>query len=159
MRNGRPPVTAYRILSELREKQEKDPLASFVYADPQDRPDYAALDRPVLEEVLKQPSLQLPFRDTRIYLEFELRRAGRHRTWWIPEAGSNVRILQVNKFYGPRGGTERVLYDLEDGLRERGHEIGLPQAMQPARHQVVHQVVAAGDLGEDLVDEALAGAL
>jgi hypothetical protein len=64
----KPPVTAYRILNELREKQEKDPLASFVYADPQDRPDFAALDRPVLEEVLNQPSLQLPFRDTRIYL-------------------------------------------------------------------------------------------
>ena len=64
----KPPVTAYRILNELREKQQKDPLASFVYADPQDRPDYAALDRPVLEEVLNQPSLQLPFRDTRIYL-------------------------------------------------------------------------------------------
>ena len=64
----KPPVTAHRILNELREKQENDPLASIVYTDPQDRPDYAALDRPVLEEVLKQPSLQLPFRDTRIYL-------------------------------------------------------------------------------------------
>lgn len=36
-----------------------------------------------------------------------------------------MRILQVNKFYDPRGGTERVLYDLEDGLRERGHEVGV----------------------------------
>lgn len=36
-----------------------------------------------------------------------------------------MRILQVNKFYDPRGGTERVLYDLEDGLRERGHEVGI----------------------------------
>jgi glycosyltransferase involved in cell wall biosynthesis len=34
-------------------------------------------------------------------------------------------VLQVNKFYGPRGGTERVLFDLEDGLRQRGHEVGI----------------------------------
>lgn len=39
--------------------------------------------------------------------------------------GQRVRILQVNKFYDPRGGTERVLYDLEDGLRARGHEVGI----------------------------------
>lgn len=36
-----------------------------------------------------------------------------------------MRILQVNKFYDPRGGTERVLFDLEDGLRDRGHEVGI----------------------------------
>ena len=36
-----------------------------------------------------------------------------------------MRILQVNKFYDPRGGTERVLFDLEDGLRERGHEVAV----------------------------------
>lgn len=36
-----------------------------------------------------------------------------------------MRILQVNKFYDPRGGTERVLFDLEDGLRARGHEVGI----------------------------------
>lgn len=39
--------------------------------------------------------------------------------------GQRVRVLQVNKFYDPRGGTERVLYDLEDGLRERGIEVGV----------------------------------
>ena len=36
-----------------------------------------------------------------------------------------MRILQVNKFYDPRGGTERVLFDLEDGLRARGHEVAV----------------------------------
>jgi len=36
-----------------------------------------------------------------------------------------VRILQVNKFYDPRGGTERVLFDLEDGLRARGHDVAV----------------------------------
>ena len=35
-------------------------------------------------------------------------------------------------------------------------EVVLPQPVQAARHQVVHQVVALGDGGEDLVDEALA---
>ena len=34
-------------------------------------------------------------------------------------------MLQVNKFYDPRGGTERVLFDLEDGLRALGHEVGI----------------------------------
>ena len=42
-----------------------------------------------------------------------------------------VRILQVNKFYDARGGSERVLYDLEDGLRERGHEVGVFSAEHP----------------------------
>jgi glycosyltransferase involved in cell wall biosynthesis len=42
-----------------------------------------------------------------------------------------VRILQVNKFYDARGGSERVLYDLEDGLRERGHDVGVFSAEHP----------------------------
>ena len=42
-----------------------------------------------------------------------------------------MRILQVNKFYDLRGGTERVLYDLEDGLRGRGHEVGVFSAEHP----------------------------
>ncbi len=33
-----------------------------------------------------------------------------------------MRILLVNKFYDLRGGTERVLFDLEEALREDGHE-------------------------------------
>lgn len=36
-----------------------------------------------------------------------------------------VRVLLVNKFYDLRGGTERVLFDLEEGLRERGHEVAV----------------------------------
>ena len=39
------------------------------------------------------------------------------------------------------------------------HEIVLPQAVQAARHQIVHLVVAFRDLGEDLVDQALLFAL
>ncbi len=35
-------------------------------------------------------------------------------------------------------------------------EVVLPEPMQPARHDVVHHVVAIGDAGEDLIDEALA---
>ena len=47
-----------------------------------------------------------------------------------------------------------------EGLRsarriEHGDEIVLPQPVQAARHQIVHLVVAFGDLGEDLVDQAL----
>lgn len=42
-----------------------------------------------------------------------------------------MRILQVNKFYDPRGGTERVLYDLEDGLRARGHTVGVFSCAHP----------------------------
>ena len=63
-----PSINAYRILSDLREKQEADPLASSVAVDPRHQPDYFARARPVLEEVINEPSLQLPFRDTRIYL-------------------------------------------------------------------------------------------
>lgn len=46
-----------------------------------------------------------------------------------------VRVLQVNKFYDPRGGTERVLYDLEDGLREAGHEVGVFACAHPANRR------------------------
>ena len=63
-----PPVTAHRILNQLRENQSRDPVASFSYAEPEARPDYHTFDRPLLEDVLNEPSLQLPFRDTRIYL-------------------------------------------------------------------------------------------
>lgn len=36
-----------------------------------------------------------------------------------------MRVLQVNKFYDLRGGTERILFDLESGLRGRGHEVAV----------------------------------
>lgn len=42
-----------------------------------------------------------------------------------------MRILQVNKFYDPRGGAERILFDLEDGLRERGHELAVFATADP----------------------------
>ena len=63
-----PRITAYRILDDLRRKQEKDPLASRQTADPAEGRDYFVRQQPVLEDVLNPPSLQLPFRDTRIYL-------------------------------------------------------------------------------------------
>jgi glycosyltransferase involved in cell wall biosynthesis len=55
---------------------------------------------------------------------------------WIGLSGrsTNVRILQVNKFYDLRGGAERVLFDLEEGLRMRGHEV-VPFAMLDPRNQ------------------------
>lgn len=46
-----------------------------------------------------------------------------------------MRVLQVNKFYDPRGGTERVLYDLEDGLREAGHEVGIFAGEHPGNRE------------------------
>ena len=42
-----------------------------------------------------------------------------------------MRVLLVNKFYDPRGGTERVLFDLEDGLRERGHQVAVFSSQHP----------------------------
>ena len=65
---AKPQVNAYRILSDLREKQDSDPLASFVTGDQEDRPDYYVRYQPSVEDVINEPSLQLPFRDTRIYL-------------------------------------------------------------------------------------------
>ena len=45
------------------------------------------------------------------------------------------------------------------GGAEPGDEVVLPQPVQAARHQVVHQVVAAGDGGEHVVDQTLARVL
>lgn len=42
-----------------------------------------------------------------------------------------MRVLLANKFYDPRGGTERVLFDLEDGLRDRGHEVAVFACAHP----------------------------
>jgi glycosyltransferase involved in cell wall biosynthesis len=36
-----------------------------------------------------------------------------------------VRVLQVNKFYDLRGGTERILFDLGAELRDDGHEVAV----------------------------------
>src|SRR5581483_9446217 len=36
-----------------------------------------------------------------------------------------------------------------------GHEMALPQEMDAERHQIVHQVVVAGDRGENLADQLL----
>lgn len=46
-----------------------------------------------------------------------------------------MRVLLVNKFYDPRGGTERVLFDLEDGLRERGHEVAVFSSRHPRNRE------------------------
>ena len=43
------------------------------------------------------------------------------------------------------------------GRGEHGHELVFPQPVQAAGHQIVHQVVAAGDAGKHAVDEALLG--
>lgn len=64
----KPRISAQRILSDLRERQEKDPLSGFQPADDTPRPNYFVRHQPVLEDVLNEPSLQLPFEDTRIYL-------------------------------------------------------------------------------------------
>jgi len=45
-----------------------------------------------------------------------------------------MKILIVNKFYDLRGGTERVMFDLRDGLTARGHEV-FPFSMRDARNE------------------------
>lgn len=52
-----------------------------------------------------------------------------------------MRILLVNKFYDPRGGTERVLFDLEDGLRERGHTLGVFACAHPSNRETPSRAV------------------
>ena len=64
----KPHINAHRILTDLREKQNADPVTGFTPADVDEKPDYYVRYQPVLEEMLNEPSLQLPFRDTRIYL-------------------------------------------------------------------------------------------
>ena len=63
-----PPVTAHRIISSMAAKRERDPLSVLDAGKPAEKPDYYARYRPALDDVLNEPSMQLPFRDTRIYL-------------------------------------------------------------------------------------------
>jgi len=58
-----PVITAHRILDDLAEARRSDPLLGVDTG-----PAVYAPFRPSLDEVLNEPSLQLPFRDTRIYL-------------------------------------------------------------------------------------------
>ncbi len=57
-----PVITAHRILDDLAEARRSDPLLGVDTG-----PAVYAPFRPSLDEVLNEPSLQLPFRDTRIY--------------------------------------------------------------------------------------------
>jgi hypothetical protein len=50
---------------------------------------------------------------------------------------------------------EHVEWPAPLGNSKKGHKIVLPQPVKTARHQVIHLVIAVGDLGEDLIDEAL----
>lgn len=58
-----PVISAHRILDDLAEARRRDPLSGVDTG-----PAAYAPFRPSLDEVLNAPSLQLPFRDTRIYL-------------------------------------------------------------------------------------------
>ncbi|MEE4294316.1 MAG: hypothetical protein V2I79_10150 [Xanthomonadales bacterium] len=60
-------LSASRILLDLEERRKADPLAFLRPAD-EKAPEFRIHSGPVLDEVLKEPSLQLPFEDTRIYL-------------------------------------------------------------------------------------------
>ena len=60
-------LNAARILLDLEERRKADPLAHLRDSD-EKAPAFRVRQRPVLEEVLNEPSLQLPFEDTRIYL-------------------------------------------------------------------------------------------
>lgn len=44
-----------------------------------------------------------------------------------------MKILAVNKFYWPKGGSERVFFDLADGYERAGHEV-VPFAMRSPRN-------------------------
>jgi len=44
-----------------------------------------------------------------------------------------MRILVANKFYWPKGGAERVMFDLNRGYETRGHEV-VPFSMRQARN-------------------------
>jgi glycosyltransferase involved in cell wall biosynthesis len=44
-----------------------------------------------------------------------------------------MRILVANKFYWPKGGAERVMFDLNRGYEARGHEV-VPFSMRSARN-------------------------
>ena len=63
-----PPITAHRIISSIAAQRERDPLSVLDAGKPAEKPDYYVRYRPALDDVLNEPSMQLPFRDTRIYL-------------------------------------------------------------------------------------------
>ena len=44
-----------------------------------------------------------------------------------------MKILQVNKFYFPKGGTERYIFELTKLLENKGHEV-IPFAMKDKRN-------------------------
>ena len=61
-----------------------------------------------------------------------------------------------------KGDVARAAGNVEKGERrgtlgrgKPGDEVVLPQPVEAARHQIVHQIVARRDPGEDLVHEAL----
>ena len=58
---------------------------------------------------------------------------------------------------GAAGNVEQGIGNGAFRRREPGDKVAFPQPVQAARHQVVHQVVAARDLGKDLVHKALLG--
>ncbi|MEJ2383526.1 MAG: hypothetical protein P8Y54_03925 [Xanthomonadales bacterium] len=62
-----PVITAHRILSDLAEARRRDPLAA-PETPTEPRALFQAPLGPGLDDVLNEPSLQLPFRDRRIYL-------------------------------------------------------------------------------------------
>jgi len=80
----KPRISAHRILSDLREKQSIDPVTGFTPADQDEKADYYVRYQPVLEDAINEPSLQLPFRDTRIYLveSYDNGPAGAMQRFW-----------------------------------------------------------------------------
>ena len=73
-----------------------------------------------------------------------------------------ARVLGAARLHDAEGDVAGAARDIEQGERpvalrrvERGDQRILPGAVQPAGHQVVHQVVAARDLVENVVDQPL----
>jgi hypothetical protein len=56
---------------------------------------------------------------------------------------------------GAAGKIQHMEMPLAFGRIDRRHQRVFPRAVQAARHQVIHQVVAAGDRMKDVVDAPL----
>ena len=74
---------------------------------------------------------------------------------WLVAAAARAHGPQRN-VGGAAGDIDEAKGPLRSRRVEHGHELGLPQPVEPTRHEVVHEIVAAGDGREDLVDETLA---
>ena len=78
----------------------------------------------------------------------------------VAEDGARARPCRIQEAKGDVAGAARHVEQREGrwplGRGKRVDQLGFPQAVQAPRHEVVHEVVAARDLGKHLVHQALA---